>query len=175
MLHQALAGLLKDIHRLVSKQLLFLCALGCCPGERRMFSRALLSRLSLRVSLHTAAFFWPWWVSHFLQPQRMMLLFSVDGVGQVKRDVWIPPDICLEFRPKISICLITPENLVFMDWESFSCLFDKLQMGCLYLLLRRELCLDTLPSSPDKWSAAEMVVLLKVSSLSIAQQRWNYV
>lgn len=115
MLHQALAGLLKDIHRVVSKLpvLFCLCTLGCCPGERRMFSRPLLSRLSIRMSLHIAAFFWPWWVSHFLQPRRMMLLFSMDGVGQVMIDVWIPPDICLAFRPKISICLITPENFVF--------------------------------------------------------------
>lgn len=115
MLHQATAGPLKDIHRVVSKLpvLFCLCTLGCCPSERRMFSRALLSMLSIRMSLHIAAFFWPWWVSRFLQPQRIMLLFSMNGVGQVMIDVWIPPDICLAFRPKISVCLITPENFVF--------------------------------------------------------------
>lgn len=157
MLHQALAGLLKDIHRVVSKLpvLFCLCTLGCCPGERRMFSRPLLSRLSIRMSLHIAAFFWQWWVSHFLQPRRMMLLFSMDGVGQVMIDVW-------HSGQRYQSVSSHQRILFFMDKE----------MDCSYLLLGSELCLDTLPY---RRSAAEMVILLKVSSLSIAQQRWNYV
>lgn len=52
--------------------LFWLCALGC-PGERRMFSRALLSWLSSRMSLYIAAFLRPWLVSQFLLPHWMML------------------------------------------------------------------------------------------------------
>ena len=40
----------------------------------------------------------------------------------------------------------------------------------MYLLLRSEFRLDTLPYRPDWWIAAEMVVLLEGASLSTEQR-----
>jgi hypothetical protein len=78
-----------------------------------------------------------------------------------------PPDIKLGIQAKEFILgFIRPENIVSCVLRVFRCLLANSKWAAMWLLLRSDFYLATLPQMPDWWSAAEMVVLLEVSHIS---------
>lgn len=154
---------LKDIQRVVSKSLF--CYFGCV--FQRGPERGLAGHhqdVSLHCCLLLAMTSLPF-TAALPHDTTTTVLFCMDGVGPVMTDVWIfDVWIFLAFRPTSSIVVSSHQGVLF--FLDFSCLY-KLQMGCLCVLLTSRLCLATLLYRIDRWSAAEMVGLLKESLLFV--------
>ncbi len=94
---------------------------------------ALWTRFSLRLSLYLAAFSFP---SSLItspvpvaekHPHCMMLPPPCNGIMQVISGAWFPSDMNKELR------FIRPENLFFIVWVLFGCIFVNSNQGFMYL------------------------------------------
>ena len=148
-----------------------------------VWSRALWSRFSSRMSLYTAAFILPSIRTSLpvpaaeQHPHSMMLPPPCFTVGMVLAWWWAVPGFLqtwhLAFTPKSSIFVSSDQRILFlMVWESFRCILTNSRQAAMSLLLRSGFRLATLPYRPDWWIAAEMVVLLEGSPLS-TEEHWS--
>jgi hypothetical protein len=86
-----------------------------------------------------------------------------------------PPVVTIGIQAKeLNLHFIRPENLVTHGLRVFRCLLANSKRAVMCLLLRSGFCLATLPKRPDRWSAAEMVVLLDGSLIS-TKELWSSV
>ena len=103
------------------------------------------------------------------------MLHHKDGIGQVIRNAWFPPDVTLGIQDKeFNLGFIRPEYLVSHGLRVFMCLLANCKRAVMCLLLRNGFRLATLSYRPDWCSAAEMVVLLEGSPIS-SEELWSSV
>ena len=143
---RALAGPLKEIHRVVPKPLLH--CLGCvlrvivllegkpsAQSERR--SWALWTRFSLRISLYFAPFSFPssldqspspcCWKKPSQHDAATTMLHCWNGIGQAMRDAWFMK-LWIEAK-QFNLGFIRPDNLVYYSLRFLSVFFCRLQVG----------------------------------------------
>ena len=147
MFDRALAGPLKDIHRVVSHSCVDLAvclrSLSCWRVNLSEVLSALEEDLAVLFSIHLS-------LDPDLSPSSCRLkkspqhevaitmLYHRDGIGQVMSGACFRPDVTLAIQDKeFNLVLIWPEMVRFlMVWESFGCLLANTKRAVMCLVLR---------------------------------------
>lgn len=148
----ALAWLVKDIHRMILKSLLYL---GCpeCSGEGYHLCTLLHSSLPNSNQPPSC------WKTSPQQYTATTMLHSRDNIGWVMSGAGFLLTWCLVFFRGFFVFFIRSENFVSHGLRVLRVPLANSWHTVIYLYQRSGFLLATLPYRSDWWSAGEMIVL----------------